>query len=153
MKTDKGIEHIIAKDGVYISTTSGVSMMPMLRDRRDTIVVSAVSERLKKYDVALYRRGEEYVLHRVVKVLPDSYVICGDNCVNLEYGIKDEDVIGKLSIFYRGKKLISTDKNKFYRIYSVMICATHPVRVLFSRTKSEVFRACKKLFDKKKKVK
>ena len=32
--------------------------------------------RLKKYDVPLYRRGADYVLHRVVKVLPESYVIC-----------------------------------------------------------------------------
>ena len=62
------IESILDADGVFVSTTSGVSMYPMLRDRRDTIIVTRPKERLKKYDVALYRRGESYVLHRVIKV-------------------------------------------------------------------------------------
>jgi hypothetical protein len=50
------IEDVLNNGGVYTSTTSGVSMMPMLRDRRDTIIVESVTERLKKYDVALYKR-------------------------------------------------------------------------------------------------
>ena len=75
-------------------------MYPMLRDRRDTIMIRPVEGRLKKYDVPLYRRGyrrgEAYVLHRIVKVLPDSYVICGDNCFKKEYGIREEQILGVL---------------------------------------------------------
>lgn len=66
------IEEVLASQGVYISTTSGVSMYPMLRDRRDTIIIRPVSGRLKKYEVPLYRRGEDYVLHRIVKVTPEG---------------------------------------------------------------------------------
>ena len=120
------IESIILKDGVYVSTSAGVSMMPMLRDRRDTIVVEPVTERLKKYDVALYRRGEDYVLHRVIKVLPDSYVIRGDNCMAKEYGITDREIIGKLTAFYRKDNKIDMS-GRGYRAYSVIICAAHPI--------------------------
>ena len=67
------IEDVVAQDGIYVGTTSGVSMYPMLRDRRDTIIIQPCRGRLKKYDVPLYHRGEKYVLHRIVKVLPDSY--------------------------------------------------------------------------------
>ena len=91
---EEKIEEIIARDGVYVCTTSGISMKPMLRDRRDTVVIAPVSGRLKKYDVALYRYKGKYLLHRVVKVLPDSYVCCGDNCITPEIGVTDADVIG-----------------------------------------------------------
>ena len=120
------IENILQSDGVFISTTSGVSMYPMLRDRRDTIVVTTTKERLKKYDVALYKRGDSYVLHRVIKVLPDSYVIRGDNCLSKEYGITDADVLGKLNSFYRKEKEINMN-GAAYKLYSRLTVAFHPL--------------------------
>ena len=95
------IEDVLREKGLYVSTTAGVSMNPMLRNRRDTIMVRPPEGRLKKYDVPLYRRGSAYVLHRIVKVLPDSYVICGDNCLEKEYGIREEQIIGVLVGFCR----------------------------------------------------
>ena len=129
------IKEILDTTGVFVSTTSGVSMVPMLRNRRDTIIVKPATERLKKYDVALYRRGDSYVLHRVIKVLPDSYIIRGDNCIAKEYGITDEDVLGVLVEFYRKDKHISVNKRS-YRLYSAFICAVHPFVVLKLRTKA-----------------
>lgn len=82
----------------------GVSMWPMLRNRHDVMMVVPAEGELRRYDVALYRRGEKYVLHRVVghygKGSEKGYVICGDNCVMLEY-IPREDVLGVLRGFYR----------------------------------------------------
>lgn len=126
MTDSVNIEEVIEREGVYISTTSGVSMYPMLRDRRDTIIVTKSEGRLKKYDVALYRRGEKYVLHRVIKVLPDSYVIRGDNCLKKEYGITDRDVIGKLTSFYRKDKEVNMSGAP-YKIYSRLIPILHPI--------------------------
>ncbi len=139
MTQNLNIEGILQSEGVYISTTSGVSMYPMLRDRQDTIVVTPTKERLKKYDVALYRRGESYVLHRVIEVLPDSYVIRGDNCIAKEYGITDRDLLGKLTAFYRKEKEINMN-GAAYRIYSRLICALHPIVSLKLKVKS---RLCK----------
>ncbi|MBE6684226.1 MAG: hypothetical protein E7592_01070 [Ruminococcaceae bacterium] len=147
---NKQIEELLAEDGMYVSTTSGVSMMPMLRDRRDTIVITPARDRLKKYDVALYRRGEDYLLHRVVKVLPDSYIICGDNCVALETGITDAQVIGKLTEVRRGEKKLRLD-GLGYGIYCRYIVATFYPRKTFRRVKGAVCSAAKKLFGRKKK--
>ncbi|KAB5607395.1 S24/S26 family peptidase [Bifidobacterium jacchi] len=69
------IEQTLASEGVLVSTTSGRSMLPMLRNRRDTIVIRpAESARpgglLRRFDVALYRRPDgAYVLHRVIRVV------------------------------------------------------------------------------------
>lgn len=122
------IDDVVAQDGIYAGTTSGVSMYPMLRDRRDTIIIQPCHGRLKKYDVPLYRRGEKYVLHRIVKVLPDSYVICGDNCIRKEYGISDRQIIGVLTGFYRDGKVI--DMNGYgYRFYARIWVWLYPFRV------------------------
>ena len=134
------IENILDSEGMYISTTSGVSMYPMLRDRRDTIVVTPCRERLKKYDVALYRRGESYVLHRVIEVRPDSYVIRGDNCIAKEYGITDANILGKLTAFYRKDKEINMN-GAAYKLYSRLICLLHP----FVKLKLKVIARIKKI--------
>ena len=137
------IEDVLNNGGVYTSTTSGVSMMPMLRDRRDTIIVEPSTERLKKYDVALYKRGEDYVLHRVIKVLPDSYVIRGDNCVAKEYGITDADILGKLTGFYRGDKKINMNGVP-YRVYCFMAIAAHSLVRLYVILGTKLSRKKKK---------
>ena len=119
------IEKILSEDGAYVSTTSGVSMYPLLRHRRDTIIVTPADGRFKKYEVALYRRGEAYVLHRVIKVLPDSYIIRGDNCILLEH-VKDEEILGKLTGIYRADKPVKMD-GFGYRMYSRAIVLLNPI--------------------------
>ena len=137
------IEELIAAEGKFVSTTSGVSMEPLFADRRDTIIVLPPKGRLKKYDVPLYRRGDDYVLHRVVKVLPDSYVIRGDNCENNEYGITDADIIGVLYAFYRKNKYVEVT-NFRYRVYSVLIVSSFSVKKLYRRIKAKLRRIIKK---------
>ena len=137
--TQTNIKEILDNNGVFVSTTSGVSMMPMLRDRRDTIIVKPATERLKKYDVALYRRGDSYVLHRVIKVLPDSYIIRGDNCIAKEYGITDAKILGKLTGFMRGEKEVNMNGAP-YKLYSRLICALHPIISLKLKLKAKFRR-------------
>ena len=109
------IEDIIAKNGVYVSTISGYSMSPMLKDRRDTVAVTAFEGELKKYDVALYRTGEKYILHRVIKVLDKEYITCGDNCIILER-VPKSAAIGKLAEVWRGEEKLDLD-SKEYKAY------------------------------------
>ncbi len=136
--TETNITELLEKDGVYVSTTSGVSMYPLLRNRRDTIVVVRPSERLKKYDVALFLRGEKYVLHRVIKVLEDGYLIRGDNCIAPEH-VKDSQVIGVLSEICRGGKQLDLN-GKGYKAYTRLIIFCHPLVSLKLRVRSLLHR-------------
>ena len=99
----KSIEQVLQETGIYVGPTVGVSMLPMLKNRRDTIVVKAKTERLKPLDVALYMRGGRYILHRVLSVTDDGYIIRGDNCYVDEI-VPEETVIGVLTEFFRKKK-------------------------------------------------
>lgn len=138
------IEEILAKEGVYVSTTAGVSMYPMLRNRRDTIIVTPCSGRLGKYDIPLYKRGDHYVLHRIIKVLPDSYVIRGDNCMQSEHGITDKDIIGVLTGFYRKNKQVNME-GAAYKAYVRLCIASFPIRYVYYRIKHAVATLVKKL--------
>ena len=97
------IEKILASDGMYVSSTRGVSMLPMIKTGRDVVVIAPKNGRLKRFDVALYRRGDSYVLHRVIEVLDDRYLIRGDNTYVDEF-ISESDVIGVMTEYYRGRK-------------------------------------------------
>ena len=75
------IEEVLESEGKYVGLTRGVSMLPMIKSGKDVVVIAKKTERLKPYDVALYKRDDgAYVLHRVLKVVGKGYVIRGDNC-------------------------------------------------------------------------
>ena len=103
-------------------------MLPLIRQGRDLVVIERVSGRLKKYDVPLYRRdGGQYVLHRVLKVRQDDYVLCGDNRWRRETGVTDRHVRGVLTAVVRdGKELPVTDRR--YRLYVHLWCDLFPLR-------------------------
>lgn len=106
---------------------NGVSMLPMLRQGRDSVELSPAPERLKKYDLPLYQRDNgQYVLHRVVAVGKD-YTCVGDNQFLLEPGVERRQVIALVTAFARdGKRIEVTDLR--YQIYCRLWCASRPLR-------------------------
>ena len=107
---------LLERDGKYISVPTGISMRPMIRGGQDAVVVKKLTERPKRYDLVLYVRGEETgVIHRVIRDEGRRFVICGDNCWQLEY-VKPEQIKGVVTEYYRNGKWHSTD-NLPYRIY------------------------------------
>ncbi len=94
----------------------GVSMLPMLRQGIDSVVLSPVPEKLKRYDLPLYQRENgQYILHRIVEV-GDTYTCLGDNQFEKEYGVKHEQMIGLVTAYYRDKKEHSV-KEFGYQLY------------------------------------
>lgn len=121
-------EHTLQTEGVLFYRIIGVSMQPMLRQGRDVVVIKPAGGRLRKYDVALYRRTSgKYVLHRVVRVLPDGYIIRGDNCFADETDITDREIIGVMTGFVR-KGRERTVSAPFYRLYARLWVDLYPLR-------------------------
>ena len=137
------IEDAVAEQGVYIGPTVGVSMLPMLKNRRDTIVVKPKTERLNRLDVALYKRGDDYVLHRVLAPVEGGYIIRGDNCYADE-NVPEEAVFGVLTEFFRkDKHILCTDKK--YLRYAERRVKTYRFRRFFVRIKWKIKGAIKKI--------
>lgn len=122
-------EELLNRDGMLVYKTKGVSMEPMLRQNRDLVIIRTTSVRLKKYDVALYKRGNEYVLHRVIDVKNGYYLFRGDNTYALE-NVPDKAVLGILTGFQRkGKKHDVSAMG--YCLYARIWSAIYPLRKLY----------------------
>lgn len=135
-------EELLARDGVLVYKTRGASMEPMLRQNRDLVTIRVPASRLRKYDVALYKRGETYVLHRVIGVAEDHYRIRGDNTYVIET-VPDSAVIGVLTSFKRkGKEHDVTEPG--YRLYARLWHTLYPARVFFMRSRRLAARAARK---------
>ncbi|MBQ9530880.1 MAG: S24/S26 family peptidase [Eubacterium sp.] len=148
------IKEILEKTGTYTGLTVGSSMEPLLHQQKDNIIVVYPEERLKKYDVALYvtPRGK-YIMHRVIEVHDDHYVIMGDNLQKKEY-VSDDMICGKLIGFYKnGKRYIDCENSKLYKFYSRLIVAVIPLKPAYyfvRRYLGAIKRRILKLFGKDK---
>ena len=143
METEKktySFEELLDTKGYIVYTNVGTSMLPLLRQRRDIIEIRKVSsDRCRKYDVVLYKRGNRYILHRVLKVRPDDYVIAGDHNAFLEYGITDRDILGVMTRVIRdGKEIRMTDPG--YLLYVHLWCDFYPLRMFILRCRGKAAR-------------
>ena len=146
METGLSYEEYLDKYQRLVRTNVGVSMLPLLRQGRDLFVVEKRGPgRLKAGDVVLYRRPpDKYVLHRIVEVREKDYVILGDNCVNREYGITDDDILGVMTGFVRnGKQHSVTERG--YRFYASLWLHTAGARTFMKRTAARIGGGLKKL--------
>ena len=127
-------EEVLAREGRLVYSNVGDSMWPFIRQGRDLLVIEPARGRLKRLDVPLYKRDNgQYVLHRVIAISPDGYVICGDNRWGREYGITDKHVIGVLTAVVRDGREVPVTKWRL-RLYAHLWCDLFPVRALILRT-------------------
>lgn len=136
-------EEILARDGKLIYKTKGHSMRPMLHQNRDLVIIEPKTERLKRFDVALYKHGGKYILHRVIKVNAEDYTFRGDHNYFKEPGIKDHEIIGILTAFVRKGKQHSTDE-KGYRFLVRLWAFLYPFRALAVKIKHLIKKIVKR---------
>ena len=136
-------EDLLQKEGRLVYKTKGTSMEPMLRQNRDLVIIEIPSSRLQKYDVALYTRGDQYVLHRVIDVKDGYYRIRGDNTYAIEQ-VPFDAVIGVLKSFNRKGKLHDVSE-RGYRFYVRFWNAIYPLRAVWRRMKQLLIRIARKL--------
>lgn len=111
-------------------TVTGNSMYPMLRDRKDSVVLKSADE-IRRWDVPLYRRDDgKFVLHRVVKVKNGVYTMCGDNQTALEAGIRRDQILAVATEFSRDGKTISC-QSRSYRLCAALWGFLRPLRPMF----------------------
>ena len=128
-------EEELDKKGILVYTNKGNSMYPLIRQGKDVLIIKKVNSKLKKMDIHLYKRESgQYVLHRIIKVNENDYVIRGDNTYYNETGIRDDQILGVLSGVIREGKEISVNSLS-YKIYSYFWYYTYYLRKLIIKTK------------------
>ena len=138
-------ERIQAGQSVKFSP-HGVSMLPMIVPGRDSVILSQAPEKLKRYDLPLYRRADgSFVLHRVVKA-GEKYVCIGDNQFKFEGDVSHSQVIAVVTKFVRDGHEISV-KSFGYKLYCRAWHLSRPFRYWWRRGIGFVRRAIKKRFS------
>lgn len=142
-------EEELARTGRIVYTNVGVSMLPLLREGRDLMVIERCDpSALQRWDVVLYLRanapgGRRYVLHRILKITDDGdYWIVGDNCFRGET-VSASQIIGILTAVRRGKRTITVSSLR-YRLYVALWCRPYRLRFRILRFK----RSCSRFLSK-----
>lgn len=145
MTIKSSFEEELLKNGILCMTNVGVSMRPLLYERRDVMIIRKKDDcKIKKYDAVLFRRPEingrgEYVLHRILRINSDgTYWIVGDNCVTGEI-VKDENILGVLEGVVRKGKRISVN-DRLYRLYVRFWCAPYHIRFMVLKLRMLVYK-------------
>jgi hypothetical protein len=116
----------------------GTSMLPLLVEGRDAVILEKPAGPLAAGDIPLYRRADgSYVLHRIVAVEGDGYVLCGDNQSEPERGITDDAVCAVVTAIERdGRPIELTDPD--YRRYCEKMLGDPTKRYFFRRLRGSV---------------
>ena len=114
--------------GEISGKTVGNSMWPLFRSGRDIATVKKLCGKPKVNDVLLYRKKttDEFILHRLLKITENGYIIRGDNKYITEF-VTDEDIIGVMTEFVRKGKHYDCE-NGLYKLYVVYIRVSYPFR-------------------------
>lgn len=121
--------------GTIVFTNVGTSMMPLLRQNRDLMIIQKKGPgRCQKYDAVLYKRPSDgrYILHRILKVKPDGYIIAGDNNSFLDPDVTDQHILGVLTAVVRDGKTIPVTDPRYLR-YVHLWCDLWPLRIALFR--------------------
>ncbi len=148
LETSLVIERELSERGSFAACTSGYSMMPMLGNRRDVVVLEVPKRPILKYDVVLYKDSSgKYILHRIVKVKKNEYIARGDNNYFNERISKDS-VLAILTSFNREGKSYSVDEPEYKR-YSKRRVQSYPFRRALHITRVGLSKIYHKIFPGK----
>ena len=147
------IEEVLASGGEFRMYPKGTSMLPLIVQTRDSVVLKRnFEEGARKHDIAFYRRKNgQFVLHRVMDICDDgTYTMCGDNQTELEKGIEKDQIIAYVAGLYRKDKFVDIN-GRAYKAYVLLWCIMPLRRVcfLFRRVKWKLARIYRRIFPKR----
>jgi hypothetical protein len=124
------LQEVVDSGGEFRLHPRGTSMLPLLREGRDSVLLVKPRE-LKPLGVYLYRRANgQFVMHRLMHLEDGAPVFCGDNQLALERGVPADAVIAEMASYYRGDRHISLTSLR-YRIYVAVHCCMPWRRLYF----------------------
>lgn len=107
----------------------GHSMWPFYKDSKTNVTLTKAS--YHKWDVVLAMYQNQYVLHRIIKVSKDGFILRGDGAIRKEF-VLPNDIFGKV-ISYQTKQEIN-ESSRIHRIL-VKLWVYNPLRRILLRFK------------------
>lgn len=110
------IREVLASGGEFRLYPRGTSMLPLLRQGRDSVALRRVDTSIRKNDILFYQRPDgSFVLHRVRSVMLDELTMWGDNQTTPERGVSPDWVIGRVTRIFRDDVEVICDSPRYLR--------------------------------------
>ena len=124
---------LFAEGKKVIIYATGNSMAPLIRNRKDSIVLSAYKgEKLGVGDMVFYKRKNgRYVLHRIVDITADlKFITLGDNQIKAEETVDIKQIVAWPVAVIRGEKEVSLT-SKCYKLYKKLWSKKSVIRWIY----------------------
>jgi signal peptidase I len=116
------------------------SMLPLIR-KDDWVTVSTLNTeaRIRFGDIVLFRRQQNFIIHRVIKTTADKIITKGDRCLTADAKLAREDVLARVIRLERGNLSLELQSdfwqflNQFIGVISIMIAASRGILNKFFR--------------------
>ena len=118
MKQTGNIEQCLQELGYAVVPVRGTSMWPLLKEGKTRVQVEAKEgKQVRKGDIVLYRRKDgTLVLHRIIKVEEDTFLVCGDHQWKWDEKVQEEQILAIAQGFFKNGNYID-EKTWWYRLY------------------------------------
>ena len=114
---DALIREVLDSGGEFRLYPRGTSMLPLLRQGKDSVALRKLDRPPRKHDILFYQRADgSYILHRVKAATPRGLTMWGDNQYMLEYGVTEAQIIGYAARVFREEKEVNLH-SLGYRMY------------------------------------
>lgn len=99
-----------------ILKAKGNSMLPFIRDGRDSVVLHSCEDP-QIGDIVLVRLPGRYVMHRVISREGDTYTMMGDGNIRGTERFRKEDVLGKVTCIIKdGSKKVTPGRGRLWHL-------------------------------------
>lgn len=139
------IDEVISSGGEFRLYPRGTSMMPLLREGLDSVLLVS-PENVSVNDIALYKRDDgHFVLHRVVKIKGGEYIMCGDNQYILERGITGAHLLARVKCVFREDTRVELDNKDYVKYVKGLRCVRkkRKIRAILGKIKRKIFKSKK----------
>lgn len=111
------IREVLASGGEFRLYPHGTSMLPLIRQGRDSVALRRLDRPAQTLDILFYQRDDgSFILHRVKEVTEKGLTLWGDNQIMLEHGVREDQIIGYAARVFRGDREINLE-GLYYRAY------------------------------------
>lgn len=111
------IREVLASGGEFRLYPHGTSMLPLIRQGRDSVALRRLDRPAQTLDILFYQRDDgSFILHRVKEVTEKGLTLWGDNQIMLEHGVREDQIIGYAARVFRGDREIDL-QSLAYRAY------------------------------------
>ena len=135
------IDEVISSGGEFRLYPRGTSMMPLLREGLDSVLLVSPRD-VSVNDIVLYKRDDgHFVLHRVVKIKNGEYIMCGDNQYILERGITASHLLARVKCVFREDIRVELDNKNYVKYVKGLrsVRKRRKIRVALGKIKRKIF--------------